>query len=99
MCHGCYAPRRVVSFCFSGRRIPRSCRRPHRQKGQSMRTLPRPLLALSAVLLAAGGYVAVTQGTSLAATTASVWLTTADKANLLKQQASVAFGTGGSGST
>ncbi|KOV83131.1 lectin [Nocardia sp. NRRL S-836] len=54
----------------------------------------------SAALVSA--VVAVTAGTYLAtpataATTANVWLTTADRTNLLRQQAGVAFGSGGSG--
>jgi glucosylceramidase len=59
------------------------------------------LAAAAAVTLtaAAGLYVAVTGSPSLAATSANVWLTTPDRANLLKQQAAVTFGTGGSGST
>jgi glucosylceramidase len=54
----------------------------------------------SAALVSA--VMAVTAGTHLAtpataATTANVWLTTADRTNLLRQQAGVAFGSGGSG--
>jgi glucosylceramidase len=54
--------------------------------------------AWAAGLLVAGGVYVTTQGPSaLAATSASVWLTTPDKTNLLTQKAAVAFGTSGSG--
>jgi glucosylceramidase len=59
---------------------------------------PRPLAAVAALLLAGGGAYAVTAGTpAFAATTANVWLTTPDRANLLTSKAGVAFGSGGSG--
>jgi glucosylceramidase len=53
---------------------------------------------ITATLAASGAYVIATAVPSLAATTADVWLTTPDRGNLLKQQAGVAFGAGGSGS-
>jgi glucosylceramidase len=60
--------------------------------------MARRLLAVGcATLLAAGGFVAATGSTALAATSASVWLTTPDRGNLLTQKASVTFGTAGSG--
>ena len=65
------------------------------------RRRPRRLLALAAAgsLLTAGTAYLVTQAApSFAATSASVWLTTADQSNKLTQKASVAFGTSGSGS-
>jgi glucosylceramidase len=52
---------------------------------------------ITATLAATGTYVIATAVPSLAATTADVWLTTPDRGNLLRQQAGVAFGTGGSG--
>ncbi|MGW3995866.1 ricin-type beta-trefoil lectin domain protein [Amycolatopsis sp. NPDC004772] len=45
----------------------------------------------------AGSLLALPTGIAQAATTASVWLTTADRSNLLRQQGSVSFGGGGSG--
>src|SRR4051812_7637557 len=62
---------------------------------------PRGRLALTvaaAVSATAGAYLAVPAPPAMAATTASVWLTTADRGNLLRQQGNVTFGTGGSGS-
>ncbi|SES21423.1 glucosylceramidase [Lentzea xinjiangensis] len=54
-------------------------------------------IAIAAAVVAAGGILVSPAAT--AATNASVWLTTADRSNLLRQQADVAFGSGGSGST
>ena len=54
--------------------------------------------ATSALLLSGAGYAQVHTTSALAATSASVWLTTADQANKLTQKASVTFGTSGSGS-
>jgi glucosylceramidase len=51
----------------------------------------------AAALVATAGYVVATDIPSLAATSANVWLTTPDRANLLTQKASVTFGTAGSG--
>jgi glucosylceramidase len=63
-----------------------------------MRPRRSVLTAASAVLLAAGAVYIVAAGpASFAATTANVWLTTPDRANLLTSKAGVAFGTGGSG--
>ncbi|QYN18491.1 lectin [Amycolatopsis sp. DSM 110486] len=45
----------------------------------------------------AGAYLAAPAPVAHAATTASVWLTTTDRTNLLKQQGNVSFGSGGSG--
>jgi glucosylceramidase len=56
-------------------------------------------LATAATLVAAGGAVIATATTSLAATTAGVWLTTPDRGNLLRPQPNVTFDGGGSGST
>jgi glucosylceramidase len=59
------------------------------------------LLAVGAtalVAIATGGYVIATTTSSFAATSANVWLTTPDRANLLTQKAAVTFGTSGSGS-
>ena len=53
------------------------------------------VVALVAAVVAAT--VAAPAAPAMAATTASVWLTTADKSNLLRQQGNVSFGTGGSG--
>jgi glucosylceramidase len=46
---------------------------------------------------AAAGVLVAPAPPASAATSANVWLTTADRANLLRQQGSVAFGSGGSG--
>ncbi|GAB3871020.1 RICIN domain-containing protein [Dactylosporangium cerinum] len=68
-------------------------------------TLPgsrKRLLATCATgaMLAGGTAYVVTQASpALAATNASVWLTTPDRANQLTKKADVAFGTAGSGST
>jgi glucosylceramidase len=51
-----------------------------------------------AVAVTVGALFAVPSAPALAATTASVWLTTADRGNLLRQQGNVTFGSGGSGS-
>ncbi|GAB3893286.1 ricin-type beta-trefoil lectin domain protein [Kibdelosporangium lantanae] len=51
-----------------------------------------------AVTATVGALVAAPSPPALAATTASVWLTTADRGNLLRQQGNVTFGSGGSGS-
>ncbi|MEV4316168.1 ricin-type beta-trefoil lectin domain protein [Actinocrispum sp. NPDC049592] len=56
-------------------------------------TTVRWRIAAAATVLV-GTYLATP---ALAATTASVWLTTADRSNLLRQQGNVTFGTGGSG--
>ena len=53
--------------------------------------------SVAAALVATAGYVIATDIPSLAATTANVWLTTPDRANLLTQKAAVTFGTAGSG--
>ncbi|WP_433617523.1 RICIN domain-containing protein [Dactylosporangium sp. CA-139114] len=58
------------------------------------------LLAMStaATVLAAGvAYVVAQPAPALAATSASVWLTTPDRANLLSQKSAIPFGTAGSG--
>ncbi len=63
---------------------------------------PRRWLAVGAagaVALAAGAYAVTVSTASFAATTATVWLTTPDKSNLLTAKAGVPFGTAGSGST
>jgi glucosylceramidase len=52
-----------------------------------------------AVAAAAAAYVGAVSTASLAATAARVWITTADRTNLLTEQAGVSFGTSGSGST
>ncbi|QKV80728.1 ricin-type beta-trefoil lectin domain protein [Amycolatopsis sp. Hca4] len=60
----------------------------------------RKVAAATAVVGAttAGSLLALPVGTAQAATTtANVWLTTADRSNLLRQQGSVTFGGGGSG--
>ena len=51
-----------------------------------------------AVAVTVGALFAVPSAPAMAATTASVWLTTADRGNLLRQQGNVTFGSGGSGS-
>jgi hypothetical protein len=51
----------------------------------------------AAVTATVGAFLAVAAAPAMAATTAGVWLTTADRANLLRQQGNVTFGTGGSG--
>ncbi|MEU8234471.1 ricin-type beta-trefoil lectin domain protein [Actinoplanes sp. NPDC048967] len=56
--------------------------------------------AVSCVLLAGvGAAVVAGAGTSVAATSANVWLTTPDRANLLTPKANATFDGGGSGST
>ncbi|CAM4076388.1 ricin-type beta-trefoil lectin domain protein [Kibdelosporangium persicum] len=60
-------------------------------------SLTTRMTTVLAAAVTAGALLAVPAPTALAATTASVWLTTADRANLLRQQANVNFGTGGSG--
>jgi glucosylceramidase len=58
----------------------------------------RVVAAWAASLLVAGGvYLTTETESALAATSASVWLTTPDRANLLSQKADVPFGTSGSG--
>jgi glucosylceramidase len=71
-----------------------------RPRANSPRARRRIVQATAAVTLAAATSVyAVSQATpSFAATTANVWLTTADQSNKLTQQAGVGFGSGGSGS-
>jgi glucosylceramidase len=55
---------------------------------------------VAGTMLAAGTAIVVTQASpALAATTASVWLTTPDRTNQLTKKGDVAFGTAGSGST
>ncbi|GGU17219.1 ricin-type beta-trefoil lectin domain protein [Lentzea flava] len=54
----------------------------------------RGIAVVSAVVMAG-----LTTPSATAATNASVWLTTADRSNLLRQQADVTFGSGGSGPT
>ena len=51
----------------------------------------------AAVTATLGTYFAVPASPAFAATTAGVWLTTPDRANLLRQQGNVSFGSGGSG--
>lgn len=51
----------------------------------------------AAALLASGTYAVTQAPPAFAATTASVWLTTPDRSNLLTPQASVSFGSPGSG--
>jgi glucosylceramidase len=76
----------------------------HRQETPQPQRSPqerRRLLSLSAaaVLVAGTAAYTVTQAApSFAATSAQVWLTTADQADKLTPQASVAFGSGGGGS-
>ncbi|HEY3483703.1 MAG TPA: ricin-type beta-trefoil lectin domain protein [Streptomyces sp.] len=53
-------------------------------------------LAVATIVAAAG--VVIPAATAEAATSANVWLTTPDRTNLLRQQGSVNFGSGGSGS-
>ncbi|WP_167979956.1 ricin-type beta-trefoil lectin domain protein [Lentzea indica] len=53
--------------------------------------------AIAAAVVTAGS--TLVSPTATAATNASVWLTTADRSNLLRQQADVTFGSGGSGPT
>ncbi|MEU7867020.1 RICIN domain-containing protein [Dactylosporangium sp. NPDC049140] len=58
------------------------------------------LLAMSTaatVLVAGVAYLVARPAPALAATSASVWLTTPDRANLLSQKSAVPFGTAGSG--
>ncbi|MFI5910325.1 RICIN domain-containing protein [Dactylosporangium sp. NPDC051541] len=58
------------------------------------------LLAMSTaatVLVAGVAYLVTQPNAALAATSANVWLTTPDRANLLSQKAAVPFGTAGSG--
>ena len=54
-------------------------------------------IAIAAAVVTAGSTLVSPAAT--AATNASVWLTTADRSNLLRQQGDVTFGSGGSGST
>ncbi|MFD5831576.1 ricin-type beta-trefoil lectin domain protein [Lentzea sp. NPDC060358] len=54
-------------------------------------------IAIAAAVVTAGSTLVSPAAT--AATNASVWLTTADRSNLLRQQGDVAFGSGGSGAT
>ncbi|MFL6119337.1 ricin-type beta-trefoil lectin domain protein [Actinophytocola sp.] len=63
-----------------------------------MSSISRTAAVVTAVLATVGASLAVPAAPAMAATTASVWLTTADRSNLLRQQANVSFGTGGSGS-
>jgi glucosylceramidase len=63
-----------------------------------MSPISRTAAVVTAVLATVGAALTVPATPALAATTASVWLTTADRSNLLRQQANVSFGTGGSGS-
>jgi glucosylceramidase len=58
---------------------------------------PRRLTAIAAAAVTAGAILTIPATPAMAATTASVWLTTADRGNLLRQQGNVSFGTGGSG--
>jgi glucosylceramidase len=66
----------------------------------SSRRRRRWLAACTAAGLLLGGtaYLVTQSGAALAATTANVWLTTPDRANLLTLKASVSFGTAGNGS-
>lgn len=61
------------------------------------RTRRRVAGVVTAVVATVGAVVAVPATPAMAATTANVWLTTADRSNLLRQQGGVSFGTGGSG--
>lgn len=54
-------------------------------------------IAIAAAVVTAGSTLVSPAAT--AATNASVWLTTADRSNLLRQQGDVTFGSGGSGPT
>lgn len=54
-------------------------------------------LTAAAVTATLGTYLVVPASPALAATTAGVWLTTPDRANLLSRQGDVSFGSGGSG--
>lgn len=54
-------------------------------------------IAIAAAVVTAGSTLVSPVAT--AATNASVWLTTADRSNLLRQQGDVTFGSGGTGST
>ncbi|UOZ03431.1 glycoside hydrolase family 30 beta sandwich domain-containing protein [Amycolatopsis sp. WQ 127309] len=54
--------------------------------------------AVTIAVTTAGALLAAPTAPAIAATSASVWLTTADRSNLLRQQGDVAFGNGGSGS-
>jgi glucosylceramidase len=60
-------------------------------------TRPRRLIAITAAAVTAGAMLTIPATPAMAATTASVWLTTGDRGNLLRQQGNVSFGTGGSG--
>ncbi|GAA2390015.1 RICIN domain-containing protein [Dactylosporangium salmoneum] len=53
--------------------------------------------AAATALVAGTAYLVANPSPALAATSASVWLTTPDRANLLTQKSSIAFGTAGSG--
>jgi glucosylceramidase len=57
----------------------------------------RVTAVVTAVVATVGASLAVPATPAMAATTANVWLTTADRSNLLRQQAGVSFGSGGSG--
>jgi glucosylceramidase len=58
----------------------------------------RVACVVTAVAATVGAVLAVPATPAMAATTASVWLTTADRSNLLRKQADISFGNGGSGS-
>jgi glucosylceramidase len=60
-------------------------------------TRRRVAAVVTAVAATVGAALVVPAAPAAAATTASVWLTTADRSNLLRQQGNVSFGTGGSG--
>ncbi|MCE7012087.1 RICIN domain-containing protein [Kibdelosporangium philippinense] len=63
----------------------------------TMRSRRWRITALAAAAVTAGTFLAIPAQTALAATSASVWLTTGDRSNLLRQQGNVTFGSGGSG--
>ncbi|TDV56558.1 ricin-type beta-trefoil lectin domain protein [Actinophytocola oryzae] len=63
----------------------------------SIFTRRRVVAAVAAVAATVGAAVVVPATPAMAATTANVWLTTADRSNLLRQQGGVSFGSGGSG--
>ena len=81
-------------------RPPATAPRPAGPATGSPRARRRALYAAAATttLVASAAFAVIQAAPSYAATTASVWLTTADQANKLTQQGSVTFGSGGSGS-
>ncbi|ALG08444.1 ricin-type beta-trefoil lectin domain protein [Kibdelosporangium phytohabitans] len=59
--------------------------------------MSRTTTAIAAAAVSVGALLAVPAPAATAATTANVWLTTADRSNLLRQQGNVSFGSPGSG--